>query len=600
MSLSDLDKQNDIEASLQQTYSAETSLERVERVKSEIEWKPSAGRSAWGNFVDSFKRVELEEVDPNLTVMEKIAIKTARTPFQRKLRNRHLQMIAIGGAIGSGLFIGSGSSLSTAGPAGMLIGYFISATFIICITCGLAELAVEFPVSGSFTTYANRFVDESFGFTTNWNYVYGCSISVPGELVAAAIAVNYWNTPSKYIDAFVALFFIVIIGINLFGVRGYGEAEFFFSIIKVLCIIGFIILGIVLVCGGGPHGHYIGGSMWKSPDGAFVGNTGADRFKTIVSVFVSAAFAYAGIEMAGMPAAETINPAKAIPSATKQVFWRILIFYMVSLTLVGLLVASGDPRLVGNSDNDVAASPFVIAIVSHGIRGLPSVFNVVVLIAALSNANASMYGASRIMVSMCESGHLPKWTKLDYIDKKGRPIVAVGVLAVISLLAFIAASSKEDEVFDWLMSLTGLSAMFTWFGISLSHIRFRHALKAQGRSLDELSFAAPTGLWGSYYACFMLLLIIALDFWTSLWPYQTAPNAEDFFQYYLSAPLFLVIYFSHKLYRRNWKLFIPASDIDIDTGRREVDVEKLKAQVALDKAERASRPYYYRVYKIFC
>ncbi|KAL6928249.1 hypothetical protein ACO0SA_002983 [Hanseniaspora valbyensis] len=603
MSTSEIVKNSDIESAIQvadSSSSSQLSEKELQRVTSLDEWKPNPDKSKWGNLVDSFRRAPVEEVDPNLTVAEKIAIRTARSPLKRRLKNRHLQMIAIGGAIGSGLFVSSGSSLSTAGPAGVLIGYFISATFILCVVCGLGELAVEFPVSGSFTTYANRFVDESFGFAANWNYVYGCSISLPLEIVSAAITVNYWNTPKKYADAFVALFFVLIMSINLFGVKGYGEAEYAFSAIKVLCILGFIILGIVLVCGGGPDGKYVGGTMWRSPYGAFVGDTGAERFKTIMSVFVSAAFAYSGVEMTGMAAAETKNPRKAIPKAAKQVFWRILIFYLVSLTLVGLLVSHTDERLIGNSYVDAAASPFVIAMVSHGIKGLPSVFNVVILISTLSVGNASIFGASRIMVSMCESGHIPKWTKLDYIDNKGRPMVALGLLAIIGCIAFIAASSKEDIVFTWLLAITGLSAMFTWFGISLSHIRFRHALKAQGRSTDELWFVAPTGLWGSYYSCILIAIIIGLDFWTSLWPYKSSPNAESFFQSYLSAPIFIAIYLSHKIYRRNWKIFIPSTEVDIDTGRRESDIERLKADIAQEKAELATKPFYYRVYKFLC
>ena len=603
MSTSEIDKNSDIESAIQvadSSSSSQLSEKELQRITSLDEWKPNSDKSKWENLVDSFRRAPVEEVDPNLTVAERIAIRTARSPLKRRLKNRHLQMIAIGGAIGSGLFVSSGSSLSTAGPAGVLIGYFISATFILCVVCGLGELAVEFPVSGSFTTYANRFVDESFGFAANWNYVYGCSISLPLEIVSAAITVNYWNTPKKYADAFVALFFVLIMSINLFGVKGYGEAEYAFSAIKVLCILGFIILGIVLVCGGGPDGKYVGGTMWRSPYGAFVGDTGAERFKTIMSVFVSAAFAYSGVEMTGMAAAETKNPRKAIPKAAKQVFWRILIFYLVSLTLVGLLVSHTDERLIGNSYVDAAASPFVIAMVSHGIKGLPSVFNVVILISTLSVGNASIFGASRIMVSMCESGHIPKWTKLDYIDNKGRPMVALGLLAVIGCIAFIAASSKEDIVFTWLLAITGLSAMFTWFGISLSHIRFRHALKAQGRGTDELCFVSPTGLWGSYYSCILIAIIVGLTFWTSLWPYQTAPSAATFFESYLSAPIFIVMYSSHKIYRRNWKIFIPSTEVDIDTGRRERDIEQLKADIAQEKAELATKPFYYRAYKMLC
>ncbi|XBW37674.1 hypothetical protein QEN19_003256 [Hanseniaspora menglaensis] len=599
--MSDIEeKKNSFMTNVHPILSGDVMSARIENVRSQLEWEPSSEKSGWENFVDSFTRVHVEEIDPNLTAAEKIAIKTARSPLKRRLKNRHLQMIAIGGAIGTGLFVGSGSSLRHSGPAGVLIGYFISATFILCVVCGLGELAVEFPVSGGFTTFATRFIDESFGFAANWNYLLGCVCTLPLEMVSASITVNYWGTPKKYRDAFIALFYVVIMGINLFGVKGYGEAEFLFSAIKVTCVIGFIILGIILVCGGGPNGKYIGGTMWKSPNGAFVGENGAQRFKTIMSVFVSAAFAYSGVEMTGLAAAETANPRKSIPSAAKQVFWRIAIFYIVALTLVGLLVSHKDPRLIGTSSADAAASPFVIAIVSHGIKGLPSVVNVVICVAVLSVGNADIFGASRIMVAMVEMGHMPKWTNLDYVDKRGRPLVALGVMAVFGAIAFIAASPKEGEVFTWLLALSGLSALFTWFGIALSHIRFRAALKAQGRGIDELCFASPTGIYGSYYACILIAIIIGLTFWTSLWPYKTAPNATDFFESYLSAPIFIVMYFGHKIYRRSWRLFTPPTEVDIDTGRRETDIEQLKIDIAQEKAEIAAKPFYLRMYKTLC
>jgi len=178
--------------------------------------------------------------------------------------------------------------------------------------------------------------------------------------------------------------------------------------------------------------------------------------------------------------------------------------------------------------------------------------------------------------------------------------MALLVLLGFGIFSFIAASNKQDDVFTWLLSLTGLSAMFTWFGISLAHIRFRHALKAHNRGPDELWFSAPTGLWGSYYSCGMIGLIIVLDFWTSLWPYDSSPNAEYFFEDYLSAPVFILMYLGHKLFTKNWKLFIPSKNVDIVTGRRVTDVEALKAEVAEEKAYLASKPRYFRIYKFFC
>ncbi|KAL6940258.1 glyceraldehyde-3-phosphate dehydrogenase 1 [Hanseniaspora vineae] len=566
---------------------------------------PDPNKSGWQNFKDSFKRVHVEDLDPNLTAAQRIAIKTARSPLKRKLQARHIQMIAIGGAIGSGLFVGSGSSLRTAGPAGLLIGYFISATFILCVISALGELAVEFPISGGFTTYATRFVDESFGFAANWNYLMAGLAVLPLEIVSASITVNFWGTPKRYRDGFVALFWVVIVSINMFGVRGYGEAEFLFSVIKVSCVLGFIILGIVLVCGGGPNGHYLGGTMWHHPYGAFVGDSGVQRFKSTMSVFVSAAFAYSGIEMVGLAAAETANPRKALPRAAKQVFWRIALFYIVALTLIGLLVSHKDPRLIGTSSADAAASPFVIAIKSHGISGLPSVVNVVICIAVLSVGNADIFATSRVLVALTEMGHIPRWCKFDYIDRQGRPLIALIVTSLFGCIAFVAESDKEGEVFDWLLALSGLSALFTWFGISLCHIRFRRALSSQGRSSDELCFKSPTGVWGSYYSCFIIFLVIMATIWTSSAPsgfkeMTSSELASNWFEGLLSLPIFLVWYFAHKIYSKNFKIFIPASEIDIDTGRRETDREVLLQEIAQEKADLAQKNFMVRAYSFWC
>ena len=496
-----------------------------------------------------------------------------------------------------GLFVGSGKALRTAGPAGILIGWALTGTMIYCMVMAMGELAVTFPVSGGFTTYATRFIDESFGYANNFNYMLQWLVVLPLEIVAASITVNYWGTDPKYRDGFVALFYVVIVSINMFGVKGYGEAEFVFSFIKVITVIGFIILGIILVCGGGPVGGYIGGANWHNP-GAFVGNTAGKRFKGVCSVFVTAAFSFAGSELVGLASAETANPRKSLPRAAKQVFWRITLFYIISLCLIGLLVPYNDTRLIGASSVDAAASPFVLAIKNHGIKGLPSVVNVVILIAVLSVGNSAVFGCSRTLTALAEQGFLPKI--FGYIDRKGISLVGIGFTSFFGLLSFIAASPKEGEVFDWLLALSGLSSLFTWMAICICHLRFRRALSAQGRSTDELSFVSPAGVWGSIYGTVLIMLILAAQFWIALFSIGSPPDAKDFFESYLSLPVVLVMYIGHKCYKRNWKLFIRAENIDIDTGRREVDIEALKVELAEEKAVLASKSLWIRSYYFWC
>lgn len=550
-------------------------------------------------ILDSFKR------DPNATVEETLndggkrhvdveaaAANTAASPLQRRLKGRHLQMIAIGGSIGTGLFVGSGNVLASGGPASLLIAYVLIGIMLYCTMQSLGEMAVAFPVAGSFAHYSTRFLDPAWGFAMGWNYAIQWLVTMPLEIVAASMVIDYWDSTVSN-AAWVAIFWVVIVSINLFGVRGYGEAEFLFSCIKVTAVIGFIILGIILDCGGGPHGGYIGGRYWHHP-GAF--NHG---FKGVCSVFVNAAFAFAGTELVGLAAAETANPRKTLPTATKQVFWRICLFYIVSLTLVGLLVPYDDERLTqGSSSADARASPFVISIRNAGISGLPSVMNAVILIAVLSVGNSAVYGTSRTLAALADQGQAPKI--LGYIDREGRPLVSIVIASLFGLLCFLAASSKQEDAFNWMMAISGLSSIFTWGSICLSHIRFRRAWKVQAHSLSELAFTSQAGVIGSWIGFIFNCLVLMAQFWVGFAPVGYASMSasalvENWFQAYLACPVVLAFYIPYKLWFKT--PFVRARDMDLMTGRRDLDIQQLLEE---ERAEQAEWPLWKRVYRFFC
>ena len=374
--------------------------------------------------------------------------------LNRKLQGRHMQMIAIGGSIGTGLFIGSGSALATGGPLALLLGFGIVGIMLFCVVHALGELAAIFPIAGAFSVYSTRFIDPAWGFSMGWNYAMQWLVVLPLELTAAGITIEYWNSGIN-VGVFITIFLVALTMINLAGVRGYGEAEFVFSIIKVIAVVGFIILGIVLNCGGGPNGQYIGAQYWHNPGPL------ANGFKGICSVFVTAAFAFAGTELVGLAAAECENPRKTLPRATKQVFWRIALFYMISLFLVGLLVPYTNPQLLNSTSSvDVKASPFVIAIQNAGINVLPSIMNAVILISVLSVGNSSTYGSTRTLAALAEIGQAPHI--FSYIDKKGRPLVSMILALSFGALAYINIAPVGPAVFNWLVALSGLSSFFTW------------------------------------------------------------------------------------------------------------------------------------------
>ncbi|KLJ06836.1 AAT family amino acid transporter [Blastomyces silverae] len=555
----------------------------------------------FARLVDGFRR------DPNAHISKKEDVatqdkqfnleaavsNTASSPLQRKLRGRHLQMIAIGGSIGTGLFVGSGKALADGGAASVLIAFILVGVMLYSTVHALGEMAVLFPVAGSFSAFSTRFIDPAWGFAMGWNYGLQWIIVLPLEIVAAAITVNYWDAPVSP-AVWVTIFYLMIVSINLFGVRGYGEAEFVFSLIKIIAIIGFIILGIILNVGGGPNGEYIGGRYWRNP-GAF-----HNGFKGLCSVFVTAAFAFAGTEMVGLAAAETANPRRTIPTAVKQVFWRITLFYVVSLAIVGLLVPYDDVRLVtGESSYDANASPFVIAIRNAGIQGLDSVMNVVIMIAVLSVGNSSIYGSSRTLAALAEQGQAPHF--LTYIDRRGRPLVAIGISSAVGLLGYLAVAEKEQgAIFSWMLAISALSSIFTWASVCLAHIRFRRGWKLQGRSLDDLPYRSQAGVIGSWIGLILNCLVLTAQLWVAIAPVgfgemTVKERVANVFELYVAVPIIISFYFPYKFWYRT--KVIHAKDMDLDTGRRDLDITHL---IAEERAERAQWPMWKKVYKTFC
>jgi amino acid transporter len=441
--------------------------------------------------------------------------------LNKTLKGRHLSMIAIGGSIGAGLFVGSGGALRTGGPAALLIGFGIMG--IVSVYCpsapeyctdllqmifnvvyALGEMAIMYPISGGFYTYSVRFIDPAWGFAMGWNYVFQWAIVLPLELVVAGLTVNYWGADVN-VGIWITVFFLLVVIINVFGVLGYAEEEFWAALLKLSTVSIFLIMGVIFVCGGGPKdgkfGEYHGAKYWYNP-GAF-----ADGFPGLCSVFVTAAFSFSGTELVGLAAAESATPQKSLPSAIKQVFWRITLFYILGLFFVGLLVPYNDPRLLGSGGYlDVSTSPFVITAVDAGIPGFGDFVNAVILVSVISIGLSGVYGGSRTLTALAEQGYAPKI--FTYVDKAGRPLWSTVFVLAWAPLAYITLASTGVIVFNWLQSLSGLAALFTWGSICLAHIRFRAAWKYQGHSTDELPFKAVFGVVGSWIGLILIILVL--------------------------------------------------------------------------------------------
>ncbi|KAI1174220.1 amino acid permease-domain-containing protein [Nemania sp. FL0916] len=477
--------------------------------------------------------------------------------LDRSMKPRHLHMIAIGGSIGAGFFVGSGSALRTGGPGFLLIDFIIIGVMMFNVIYALGELAVMYPVSGGFYTYATRFIDPAWGFAIGWNYVAQWAVVVPLELTVCAISISYWNAEISA-AVWITIFWVFIIGVNIFGTLGYAEEEFWSSLIKLSATVIFIIISFIL---------------------------------GFCSVFVTAAFAFSGTELVGLAAAESSNPSKSLPSAIKQVFWRITLFYILGLLFVGLLIPYNDDHLLNASSDDVAASPFVLVGQYAGLYGFNHFMNVVILVSVISISVSGVYGGSRTLTALAQQGYAPKI--FTYVDKSGRPLFSVIAILLFGALAYVDLASSGEVVFSWLQALSGLAALFTWGSICLAHVRFRHAWKYHGHTLDEIPFKAVGGVWGSYLGMFLVFLVLLAQFYVAISPIgKRVGDAEGFFNTYLALPVVLVFWIFGLIWKRQG--WLKTSAIDVDTGRREHDWDEINAY----RRELAAMPAWKRLSKI--
>ncbi|KAK7397692.1 Amino-acid permease inda1 [Neonectria punicea] len=516
---------------------------------------------------------------------------TGEVELDRSMKKRHLHMIAIGGSIGAGFFVGSGGAFTKGGPASVLICFSIAGVMIFNVVHALGELAVMYPVSGGFYTYSTRFIDPSWGFAMGWNYVFQWLIVLPLELTVCSFTVQYWNRNISE-AVWITVFWIVIIIVNIFGTLGYAEEEFWSSCFKLTATVIFMIVALVLICGGGPsngiYDEYWGDRLWYNP-GAF-----QNGFKGFCSVFVTAAFSYSGTELVGLAAAESANPARSLPGAIKQVFWRITLFYVLGLTFVGLLVSSKDDRLL-NAANPYAegTSPFVLAAKDAGLKGYDHFMNLVICVSVVSIGVSCVYGGSRTLTALAQEGYAPK--VFTYIDKSGRPLASVGFLLAFGPIAYIVLASSGAVVFDWLLALSALATLFTWGSICAAHIRFRRAWAYHGRSLDDIPFHAVGGVYGSWLGLFLCFIILIAQIFVAIAPYDQdgVGDAENFFKQCLALPVVLAFWICGYFWKRTGWLRL--DQIDLDAGLREHNWDEIRAYRAKVAALPAWRRFLHKI-----
>jgi len=492
--------------------------------------------------------VEREEIGPE-------------SDLQRGLKNRHAQMISIGGVIGTGLFLGTARSLAAGGPLGLLLGYLIVSSACVSVMLCLGELTTLLPVPGGQVTLAGRFVDPAMAFAMGWNYWYSWVITLPAELSAAAVLINYWDSKINN-AAWITITGVVVIVINFLGTRAFGECEFWFASIKVLTIIGLIILGLVIDLGGAPTHDRLGFRYWHNPGPLtqYEGISGSlGRFAGVWSVLINAAYAFLGTEILGMTAAETRNPTKNIPRAIRAVWIRILLFYIIGVFILGLICPYNDPRLVTDTGN-AASSAWVVAIQRAGIKVLPSIANACFLTSAWSAGSSDLYTSSRALYGLAKTGQAPKI--FSRTNSKGTPIYALALCAALSALSYMAVSESSSTVFNWFSNMSSVSGMFNWLGICVTSIRFRQGLKAQGISPENLPWHSKLMPYAAYWGLAWTSIIILFADWSVF--LKGNWNTASFITNYLPIPVFFGLFFGYKLWFKT-RLITP-SNMDFVTG----------------------------------
>ncbi|RCI12950.1 hypothetical protein L249_0105 [Ophiocordyceps polyrhachis-furcata BCC 54312] len=482
--------------------------------------------------------------------------------LKRSLSARQVQMIAIGGTIGTGLFLGSGKSLAAGGPASMLLCYAVVGAIVFVTMLSLGEMSAFVPVAGSFCTFAGRFVDDAFGFALTWNYWFNDAVSTAADLVALQLVLQYWTErfPGWALSL---IFWFVLVGVNLATVRAYGELEYWLSLLKVIAIMAFIVVGIVVNVGGNLDGRYIGGDNWRLPGGPFVGGIGG-----FASVFVTASFAYGGTESIAITAGETKNPTKTMPRVVKNVFWRILFFYILSVLLIGLDVPYTYPNL---SSKKTSTSPFTIVFQMTGARAAGSVINAVILTSVLSAGNHALFAAGRLLYTLAIEGHAP--SVLARLGNNQVPWVAVLTSALVAGLCFASSFIGAGQLWTWLQNLVGVSNQLSWIAIGIASIRFRAGLERQGKT-HLLPFRNWTYPWGPWAVVILNSFLVLVQGWSCFSPRF---DAVGFVSFYVEIPVILIMYVVWKIWRRTKLVGLNEMDLETDVHNvHEVPVEEGK------------------------
>ncbi|ORY16311.1 amino acid permease/ SLC12A domain-containing protein [Clohesyomyces aquaticus] len=488
----------------------------------------------------------------------------------RGLKSRHAQMIALGGTIGTGLFVGSGQTLARGGPAFILGCYILMSFLIFCIVSAMIEVAAYLPTPGSsMNLFGYRYVSRSMGFALGWLYFYSLGILVPYEITAAGLVIDYWNAPVN-IAVWISIMIVVIVGLNVLPVKFYGETEFWFAGTKVIMMIGLLMVSFILFWGGGPDHDRLGFRYWKHPGAAntYLASGDKGRFLALLSTLVLSAFPFTfAPELLIATGGEMVSPRRNLPIAAKRYIYRLVFFYIGCVLAISVICPSDDPKIT-NGGAGAGSSAFVIGIKNAGIPVLDSIINAGIIISAWSSGNSFLYLSSRSLYALALSGNAPSIFKT--CSKSGVPYWAVTASSLFCALAYLNVGSSSSVVFNWFVNLTNTSGFISWICCGIIYLRFRKACQVQ--NIIDLPYHSKLQPYGAYCAIVGFTFLVLINGFNVFWPQNW--NASSFLTAYIGIPIFLCIYGGHRIWAWSDPWAYRPEDVDMHTGMEDVLAEE--------------------------
>ncbi|KAG7804562.1 hypothetical protein KL944_000308 [Ogataea haglerorum] len=486
----------------------------------------------------------------------------------RRLRRRHIDLISIGGSVGTAMFVTIGASLSTGGPGNLLVAFVLHAFVMYIVTVSIGEVVCYLPVDSPFITHAGRFVDPALEACFGYNFYLLMALYVPFEVTSVNSMIHFWTEDYSAAASIVPMIVSYVI-LNIFAVRWYGESEFFLSIGKVILAVGLMLFTLVTMLGGNPRHDRYGFRNFGSYNDAFPKYLG-NRANAFWSAYAKAVFSEAAPEYLGMVAGEAENPRKTMSVAFKSIIFRLIFFYVFGSLCVGIVLKHNDPTLVKAVAEGAAGanvSPYVIAMRNLNIKVLPHIVNVLCMLSSYSAGNSYMYCGSRSLFALAKRGLAPKFFSITTAN--GVPIVGLALSTCFACLSLLQLGSSASVALNWLINLTTGSQVLNYFYMMIVYLGFYRACKAQG--LDRYSL--PLQTWVTklqpYPAIFGLIVTFLIITFLGTFAFIPSFDVDSFLYYYLMVFLNIAIFVGWKIFMKT-KLVDPAT-ADLTTGLKEIE-----------------------------